>query len=153
MSRALSAYQYLGPLILTPLAAWAWLAHYGGDWALAAPALLVPVIHAYVVPAVGTNVLGMWEFNTRLRVGRFRPHHGFVFGSATAILALPLIGEPLALPDPAAVARSALGIGLLLLATNWIYDAAAMRHGILIVHTPAAARGAGPWRAAASPCS
>ena len=44
MKRLLSAYQYLGPLILTPLAAWAWLAHYGGDWALALPALLVPVV-------------------------------------------------------------------------------------------------------------
>ena len=39
--------------------------------------------------AVGTNVLRVWEFDTRLRLGRFRPHHGFVFGSATAMLALP----------------------------------------------------------------
>lgn len=148
MRRALNAYQYLGPLILGPLAAWAWVAHYG-DWVLAAPALLVPVIHAYVVPAVGTNVLGMWEFDTKVRLGRFRPHHGFVFGSATALIAWPLIGDPLQAQDPAAVLASALRVGLVLLAVNWAYDTAALRYGILKVYTPAAARGAGPWRAAA----
>jgi len=43
----------------------------------------IPVLYAYIVPAVGTNVFRIWEFNTRLRLGRFRPHHGFVFGSAS----------------------------------------------------------------------
>ncbi len=148
MKPLLSAYQYLGPLILAPLAAWAWVAHYG-DWAMAAPALLVPVIHAYVVPAVGTNVLGMWEFDTRVKLGKFRPHHGFVFGSATALIAWPLIGAPLDAADPGAALASALRVGLVLLVVNWAYDAAALRHGILRVYTPAAQRGAGPWRAAA----
>ena len=148
MRGALNAYQYLGPLILGPLAAWAWHAHYG-DWARAAPALLVPVIHAYVVPAVGTNVLGMWEFDTRVRLGKFRPHHGFVFGTATALLAWPLIGTPLDAPDPGAALASALRVGAVLLAVNWAYDAAALKYGILRVYTPAASRGAGPWRAAA----
>jgi hypothetical protein len=148
MKRALSAYQYLGPLILAPLAAWAWVTHYG-DWVRAAPALLVPVIHAYVVPAVGTNVLGMWEFDTKLKLGRFRPHHGFVFGSATALIAWPLIGAPLTAWDPGAALTTSLRVGAVLLAVNWAYDAAALRYGILRVYTPAATRGAGPWRAAA----
>lgn len=148
MKRLLSAYQYLGPLILTPLAARAWFAHYG-DWALAAPALLVPVIHAYVVPAVGTNVLGMWEFDTKMKLGRFRPHHGFVFGSATALISLPLIGAPLDAADPGAALASAVRVGLVLLVVNWVYDALALRHGILKVYTPAAQASAGPWRAAA----
>lgn len=148
MKRALVAYASLGPLLLTPLAAWAWLAHYG-DWARAVPALLVPVIHAYVVPAVGTNVLGMWEFDTKVKLGKFRPHHGFVFGSATALIAWPLMGAPLAAADPVAALASALRVGLVLLAVNWAYDAAALRHGVLKVYTPAAQRGAGPWRAAA----
>ena len=148
MRGALNVYQYLGPLILGPLAAWAWVAHYG-SWVPALPALLVPVIHAYVVPAVGTNVLGMWEFDTRVKLGKFRPHHGFVFGSATALIAWPLIGAPLPAPDPAAALASALRVGLVLLAVNWAYDAVALKSGILKVYTPAAARGAGPWRAAA----
>ncbi len=148
MKRLLNAYQYLGPLILGPLAAWAWVAHYG-SWVPALPALLVPVIHAYVVPAVGTNVLGMWEFDTRVKLGKFRPHHGFVFGSTTALIAWPLIGAPLAAPDPTAALASSLRVGAVLLAVNWAYDAVAMRHGILKVYTPAATRGAGHWRAAA----
>lgn len=148
MKRALSLYPYLGPLLLGPLAAWAWVAHYG-SWVAATPALLVPVIHAYVVPAVGTNLLGMWEFDTKVRLGRFRPHHGFVFGTATALIAWPLMGAPLVAPDLAAAAISALLVGGVLLAVNWAYDAAALHHGILKVYTPAALSGAGPWRAAA----
>ena len=59
----------------------------------------MPIAHAYIVPGIGTNVLRVWEFDTRLRLGRFRPHHGFVFGSATAMLVLPVIGAPAAQSD------------------------------------------------------
>jgi hypothetical protein len=93
MRRAFEAYQYVAPALLTPLAAWLWWRHYDGDVALAAIALLVPITYAYIVPGIGTNLLRVWEFDTRLRLGRFRPHHGFVFGTATAMLALPTIGR------------------------------------------------------------
>src|SRR5215210_554529 len=92
--RAFEAYQYLAPAVLTPLAAWLWWRHYDGHLALAAIARLGPTAHAYIVPGICTNLLRVWEFDTRLRLGRFRPHHGFVFGSATAMLALPAIGAP-----------------------------------------------------------
>ena len=55
------------PAVLTPLGAWLWWRHYDGHAALAAIALLVPIAHAYIVPGIGTNVLRVWEFDTRLR--------------------------------------------------------------------------------------
>ena len=73
-------YQYAAPLIVLPLAYWLWLERMQGEHRLALLVLAIPVVYAYVVPAVGTNVLRVWEFNTRLKLGRFRPHHGFVFG-------------------------------------------------------------------------
>ena len=94
MRRTFEAYQYLGPALLTPLAAWGWWLHYDGHVALTVIALLVPIAYAYIVPGIGTNILRVWEFDTRFRLGRFRPHHGFVFGSATAMLVLPAIGSP-----------------------------------------------------------
>jgi len=80
-------YQYLAPAILTPLSFWLWWEVYAGDIRLVLMAWLIPILYAYIVPAVGTNILKVWEFDTSLRLGRFRPHHGFVFGSATAMLA------------------------------------------------------------------
>lgn len=149
MRRFFHLYQYLGPALLTPLAAWLWLQHYDGNMQLAALALLVPVFHAYIVPGLGTNVLKMWAFNTRLKIGRFRPQHGFVFGSATAILTLACMGAPQPRPSPADIAATAALAGALLLAVNWVYDALALRHGFLEVYNQPWADGAGPAAIAA----
>ena len=154
MRRAFETYQYLAPAVLTPLGAWLWWRHYDGNVALAAIAVLVPIAHAYIVPAIGTNVLRVWEFDTRLRLGRFRPHHGFVFGSATALLMLLVIGEPAAHPAAADAIRTGLLAACVLGVVNWLYDAAALRAGILKVYNQpwADGRGAGsiavdyaPW--------
>lgn len=149
MGRLFRLYPYWGPLIAGPLAAWLWARHWPGNLPLVALALAVPVIHAYVVPAVGTNVLGMWAFSTRLRIGRFRPHHGFVFGTATALIVLPLMGAPDPHPGPVQIAATGVAVGVVLFLVNWIYDVAALRHGVLEVYNQPWSDGAGPWRIAA----
>jgi hypothetical protein len=143
MRRAFETYQYVAPAILTPLAAWLWWRHYDGNGALAAIAMLVPIVHAYVVPGIGTNILHVWEFDTRLRLGRFRPHHGFVFGSATAMLILLAIGEPSASPGFAEILRCGLLAVGILAPVNWLYDVAAIRAGILRVYNQPWAEGRG----------
>jgi hypothetical protein len=143
MRRGFEIYQYLAPAVLTPLGAFLWWRHYDGNAALAALAVLVPIAHAYIVPAIGTNVLRVWEFDTRLRLGRFRPHHGFVFGSATALLVLPVIGSPTAYPTTVDIFKCGLLAGLVLGAVNWLYDAAAIHAGILRVYNQPWADGRG----------
>lgn len=133
MRRALGIYQYVAPTVLTPLAYWLWLAHYG-DHRLAAVALCVPILFAYIVPGIGTNVLKVWEFDTRLRLGRFRPHHGFVFGSATAILAWPAIAGSGATGGVGSVLASGFVTAAVLGFWNWLYDIAAIRAGVLRVY-------------------
>jgi len=134
MRRLFETYQYVAPVLLTPLGAWLWWRHYDGAMTLAVIALMIPIAHAYLVPGVGTNILKVWEFDTRLRLGRFRPHHGFVFGSATAILALLTVGSPSPQIVPSEIACSALLTGLLLGGINWLYDVVAIRAGILRVY-------------------
>ena len=131
MKRALTIYQYVAPAILAPASFLLWWRVYGGDLQLIAAAWLVPVIWAYVVPGVGTNVLKVWELNTRLRLGRFRPHHGFVFGSATAMLAWGVHWQAQSLVD---VARSAFVMGSVLAFWNLLYDIKALQAGILSVY-------------------
>ncbi|MDO5692828.1 MAG: hypothetical protein Q4G70_10165 [Pseudomonadota bacterium] len=136
MRRALSLYQYLAPAVLAPLSLWLWWRHYQGHpqaLALTALAWGLPVAWAYVVPAVGTNVLKVWEFDVRLRLGRFRPHHGFVFGSATASLAW-LVQGPLA-AGWLDVLRAALVLASVLGFWNLLYEVAALKSGLLKVYT------------------
>jgi hypothetical protein len=130
MKRLLTLYQYAAPAVLAPIAFLLWRREYGGDLRLVAAAWLTPIIWAYVVPGIGTNVLKVWEFNTRLKLGRFRPHHGFVFGSATATLAWFVHAPVHRVFD---VFRLSFVLCSVLAFWNLLYDVKALEAKILIV--------------------
>lgn len=132
MKRALSIYQYAAPLVLAPLSFLLWKREYSGNLKLTATAWLIPILWAYIVPGIGTNVLNVWEFDTRLRLGRFRPHHGFVFGSATAMIAWLVHGSPAR--DWWDVARNALILCSVIGFWNLLYEVKALQSGILRVY-------------------
>ena len=145
-------YQYVAPVILAPLSFMLWWKTYDGNIWLTLNAWLVPVLYAYIVPGVGTNVLKVWEFDTRIRLGRFRPHHGFVFGSATASIAwlvhMNMAGDLAGIIITSAVFATVLGL------CNIIYDVKALDSGILKVYNQPWADGQdsraiamdyGPW--------
>jgi hypothetical protein len=134
-------YQFVGPLIFLPLGYWLWLGRYDGNHALAALALSVPIVFAYVVPGLGMNVFKLWEVNTRFRVGRFRPHHGFVFGTATSLFGLVCVPAGANDPGIAAYACAALVTGSVLGFWNWLYDTYAIKAGFIVVHNRLAAEG------------
>jgi hypothetical protein len=140
--RAFDLYAWLVPPILAPLSFWLWWHTTRGDLWLTLFAWLVPVVYAYVVPAVGTNLLKVWEFNTRFRLGRFRPHHGFVFGSATAALAWLVYPGPA--KDLADIAVTALLFGTVIGGVNIVYDIYAVRAGYLLVYNQPWAEGRTP---------
>ncbi len=144
MNRLLSLYPYIAPAILTPLGCWLWWRHYDGDARLVLLAVGTPILFAYIVPGIGTNVLKVWEFDARLRLGRFRPQHGFVFGSATAILMLPVMGAPMPAAGLGDVLVAGFVAACVLGFVNWIYDIAAIRAGILKVYNQPYADGLGP---------
>jgi hypothetical protein len=140
--RVLEWYQYVAPAVLAPLSFWLWWRHYDGDIWLVLMAWLLPIVYAYIVPGVGTNVLKVWEFDTRIRLGRFRPHHGFVFGSATAALAWLVHRVPvediLSLIQLGVVLASVLGFW------NLLYDVKALEAKHLHVYNQPWADHKGP---------
>ncbi len=134
-------YQYLSPLILGPLSFWLWWQTYQHDIWLTLLAWLIPIMYAYIVPGIGTNILKVWEFNTRFRLGRFRPHHGFVFGSATAtIVWFCHWGQATSYLDPLKLGViSACVLGFI----NLLYDIKAIESGVLLVYNQPWADGKG----------
>jgi len=140
--RVLEWYQYVAPAVLAPLSFWLWWRHYDGEIWLVLIAWLLPIVYAYVVPGVGTNVLKVWEFDTRFRLGRFRPHHGFVFGSATAAIAWLVHRNPVHdifdLIQISIILASVLGFW------NLIYDVKALEAKHLRVYNQPWADGQGP---------
>lgn len=132
--RFFNLYQYLAPVLLFPLSYFLWLRQFDGNHALVWLMLSIPISFAYIIPALGTNWLRLWEFNTRLRLGRFRPHHGFVFGSATSLMALLCLGGPPASFTLLEFIRAGFMLGSVLAFWNWLYDLAAIKAGFIIVY-------------------
>jgi hypothetical protein len=142
--RFFTVYQYAVPALLFPLSYVLWLGWYDGDHGLVLLTLSIPVVFAYVIPGLGTNWLRLWEINTALRLGRFRPHHGFVFGTGTSLLTLlcmPLMTETLQVLD---VARAGFVVGGVLAFWNWLYDIVAIRAGFITVYNRPFHEGRGP---------
>lgn len=136
-------YQYLAPAMLLPLSYYLWWRRMDDSHQLAFFMVSMPILFAYIVPALGTNWLKLWEFNTRWRLGRFRPHHGFVFGSAISLLALICVAEPSPAFSLSGLVRAGFITGSTLAFWNWLYDIYAIKTGFLIVYNRPYAQGAG----------
>ena len=139
-----SIYQYLAPALLTPLGYWLWLSRYEGRHDCALLVMSMPILFAYVIPGIGTNVLGVWEIHARLRLGKFRPHHGFVFGSATAMLSLVCLGPPTTPIDTAEIFRAGFVLAAVLGFWNWFYDIEAIKARVITVYNRQHAERQGP---------
>lgn len=145
-------YQYVVPLALFPLAYWLWWSRYSHDHLLTAFALAIPIVFSYVVPALGTNWLRIWEFNTRWRLGRFRPQHGFLFGTATSLFGLLCLDYPPRSFDGWEFFRSGFIMASVLAFWNWLYDVQALRVGFLRVYNRAYGENRGPEAIATEYC-
>jgi hypothetical protein len=142
--RFFNIYQYVVPVVLFPISYVLWLTWYDGDHRLVLLTLSIPVVFAYVIPGLGTNWLRLWEINTSLRLGRFRPHHGFVFGTAASLVTLLCLSP---LPGPAGVmdvVRGGFVVGSVLAFVNWLYDIEAIRAGFITVYNRPFREGLGP---------
>lgn len=131
MNRTIKAYQYVAPAVLAPLSFYLWWNEYG-NYPQVLVAWLIPILWAYIVPGIGTNVCKVWEFDVRWKLGKFRPHHGFVFGSATSTIAWLIHGEQAqSFQD---IARFTLILCSVLGFWNILYEVAALRVGVLRVY-------------------
>jgi hypothetical protein len=111
-----------------------WWRQFEGNHAFVWLMLSMPVLFAYVIPGLGTNWLKLWEFNTRLRLGKFRPQHGFVFGAATSLFAWVCLGW---LPPSFSLIefiRAGFILGSALAFWNWLYDIYAIQAGLIVVY-------------------
>lgn len=134
MRRFLGLYQYLAPALLFPVSYWLWWERSGHNHRFVALVLTVPVLFAYIIPGLGTNWLKLWEFHTRWRWGKFRPHHGFVFGTAASLFALLCVDARPPGFGVWEVLRAGFVMGSVLAFWNWIYDISAIKTGFIVVY-------------------
>jgi hypothetical protein len=143
MRRFLNLYQYLAPALLLPVSYWLWFER-SRNHRFVVLVLTVPILFAYIIPGLGTNWLKLWEIRTRWRLGKFRPHHGFVFGTAASLFALLCVE-----PRPSGFGlgealRAGFVMGSVLAFWNWLYDIAAIRAGFIVVYNQPYSQKLGP---------
>ena len=69
---------FILPLPMTLLMFWLWYLRTQNTW-FAAYTLCLGICFGYVVPGIGTNLLGLWRFLWPFKIGRYFIHHGFMF--------------------------------------------------------------------------
>jgi hypothetical protein len=114
-------YQWVVPVLAFPGMAWLWSRELGAAQGLGF--MLSLLVFAYVIPGLGTNLTRLYEFKTRYRLGRMRPHHGFVLSSFAAAAAWA--GQRLGGWLPTALICAVLVTA---------YDAFAIRSGFIVVY-------------------
>jgi hypothetical protein len=142
MKRFYDIYQFVVPALLFPLAYWLWFGRVGSH-AVAALIIFVPVVAYYVFVFVGITRFRLWEMNTWPTINGFRPHHGFVIGTATGLFAyLTLRLIPVETTGIGSVVTAAFLVGSVFGFWNWWYETYAIKSGFISVYTKRAADGA-----------
>jgi len=133
---------YLLPLPLTAVMFLLWEARTGSA-SFAAFTLALGLAFGYVVPGVGTNLLGLWRFTGPLRVGNYFLHHGFMYApwlSLSLYLTWGEWGEPGPVQAATTVVTAALVQGLV----SSLHDIAGLKSGAIEIFNARAEAGRSP---------
>lgn len=103
----------------------------------------VPTLYGYIVPGIGTNVLGWWRFQGRWMLGKFHTHHGFMYGPPMSLIFYIILGD--------SVDLSAFRIFSIVFCLAYVlgflssqHDIMAVRNGIITIDNPPARAGLSP---------
>ena len=138
-----AVYQFVVPLTLFPLAYWLWWRRLDGDHAVTALILFVPVVFYQLFVMIGVIRLRLWRMNTWPTIRGLRPHHGFVLGTASALLIyVTMRMTPVGAGDVAAFLTSAFLGASVFGFWNWWYETYAIKSGFISIYTKQVAEGA-----------
>ena len=140
MKRFYSIYQWVAFLIIYPASLLIW--HYIlQDWGKVAAISVLPVLVSYIIPAIGTNVTGLWEFNIKGKLGKFRWYHGFVLGASVNMFGSMMYALSPRYQGVGTSVMFALVMGSFVAFWNWYYDIFAIKAGFITVNNKAKAEG------------
>jgi hypothetical protein len=141
--RFYSVYQFVVPLVLFPFAYWLWWERFDHAHDVTSLVLFVPVVAYYVFVIVGITKFRLWEMNTRPTICGFRPHHGFVLGTAAALLIYLCIRMvPVEQTGFTSVLTAAFLGASVFGFWNWWYETYAIKTGFISIYTKKIADGA-----------
>jgi len=134
-------YEVAGPIIMFPLACLLWWSSSQKDVSVTLYATGMPVAVAFLIPYVGIRLLHVWEIRSPHSNQGFRPHHGFMFGSATSVICWLVYQTYLLFPATDSIWLFPIGLGLIIGLVNFLFDMFAISKGVLVVYNKSFAEG------------
>jgi len=135
-------YQFAVPIVLFPVAYRLWLQRLDGNHAVTALIMFVPVVGYYLFVTIGILHFRLWRMNTWPTIKGFRPHHGFVIGTAAALLAYVALHLTPVAGGLGSVLTAAFLVGSVFGFWNWWYETYAIKTGFISIYTRRVAQGA-----------
>jgi hypothetical protein len=86
LKRFMLFFDFILPFPLFAAMFYLWYLRVGHNWFFASFVLVLPLVWGYVVPGIGTNILKMWRFEGRWKMGNYHIHHGFMYAGPLALI-------------------------------------------------------------------
>ena len=140
--RIVYALDFYLPLPLTALMFWLWWARTGSA-AFAAYTIAAGLVFGYLVPGIGTNLLGLWRFSGPWMVGNYYLHHGFLYAPYLSLVLYGCFGvwDTLTLGQAVTVI---LCMGLVQGLVSSLHDICGIKAGMIRIFNARSASGASP---------
>jgi hypothetical protein len=140
--RVVYALDFYLPLPLTALMFWLWWARTGSA-AFAAYTIAAGLVFGYLVPGIGTNLLGLWRFSGPWKLGAYYPHHGFLYAPYLSLVLYGCFGVWDTLTVGQAV-TSILCMGFAQGLVSSLHDISGIKAGMIRIFNSKSASGSSP---------
>jgi len=127
-------FDHILPFPLMFIMFYLWYRRFDGNGWMASFVLALPFVWGYVVPGIGTNLLKLWRFEGKGRIGNFYWHHGFMYAGPLALLLYTTFGDgPVSTTQIITIILCTGGMQGLLSSQH---DIMAVKAGTLIIDNP-----------------
>jgi len=141
MRKFMFFFDYILPFPLFGIMLYLWYIRVG-DLLFASYVLALPLLWGYIVPGIGTNVLKLWRFEGKWRVGNFYYHHGVMYAGPMALIMYITFGSgPVSMTRVVTVILCTAGMQGFLSGQHDVY---AVKSGHLFIDNPPAREGKSP---------
>ncbi|MCP5049899.1 MAG: hypothetical protein GY940_22215, partial [bacterium] len=139
LKRFMFFFDYILPFPLFFIMLYLWYIRVDHNFMYAAYVLGLPLVWGYIIPGIGTNVLKLWRFEGKWKIGGYYWHHGFMYAGPVAFIIYATFGEgPISTSQVVTIilcTASAQGL------FSSQHDILAVKAGSLIIDNPPARAG------------
>lgn len=139
-------YTYFLPIPVCCLMFYLWLEKTNHDYRMSALVMLLPILYGYIVPGIGINLLKLWRFKGKMRMGGYYIHHGFMYAAHMTVCLYFSFGDISSLSPllPSQMISIVVCSSVINAYVLWLHDIYLVKAGLVEIDSPPAKEGKSP---------